>query len=142
MMKYCTCQDVKKVVKITPNKLSLDKDDTAGMKEIIDEWIDQATSLINSYINQSYDETCEDTDTLNVLRNVCTRLVANMIAFSQVRRDTPIIKNKDWTAPEISSDEIFTDNLKDDLSPFIKEGSNNSDNVGFYAVTGEDLCLN
>jgi len=151
-MNYCTIEDIKEVVKITPSKLSLDKTDNTKMEEIIEKWISQSTSIINSYIRQSFepfDETKEystedkkakarkeNEDALNVMQNVCTRMVANMIAFHQVRRDTPIITNDGWKG-EMTSDRIFSNNLKFDLNPYKLEKSMVSDKIDFFTVSGD-----
>ena len=72
------------------------------------------------------------------MKNVAIRLVANMIALHTARRDTPITKVNDWSVTIISS-RIFTDDLKEDLSAFVREKSNKSDTIEFFAITGDKL---
>ena len=61
-----------------------------------------------------------------------------MVSLAIQKRDNPIIKVNDWTIQGLSSD-IFTDDLKADLAPFVKDASNDSSAIGVYAITGEDV---
>ena len=62
-----------------------------------------------------------------------------MVALSVARRDTPITQPNDWTVTILSS-EIFSDDLKEDLEPFVEQAvTGKSDKVYVYTVTGEDL---
>ena len=54
------------------------------------------------------------------------------------KRDSPIIKVNEWTIQNVPSD-ILTDDLKDDLKPFIKDSSTEPDSIGVLAITGEDI---
>ena len=60
-----------------------------------------------------------------------------MVKLAIERRDTPRTIVNDWQI-KVSSSEIFTQDLKDDLTPFIIEHSTKSDPISFYAITGED----
>ena len=60
-----------------------------------------------------------------------------MVSLAIQKRDNPIIKVNDWTIQGLSSD-IFTDDLKDDLKPFIKDSSTEPNSIGVYAITGRD----
>ena len=60
-----------------------------------------------------------------------------MVALAQARKDTPVIKVNDWTIKTVGSD-IFTEDLKDDLAPFVHERkSYKSDKIDFFAITGD-----
>lgn len=131
---YCTVHDVKLVTGIKPNFLRLEKDDDETLDKELRKLILQSESLINSYIHHRY----EDSDVPKAVENVCIRLTANMIAFIHARHDTPITKVNDWSV-EIISSAIFTQDLKDDLQPFIVDKSTVSDKVEFEAITGETL---
>ena len=74
----------------------------------------------------------------DAMKNVCLRLTSNMVSLAIQRRDNPIIKVNDWTIQNVSSD-IFTDDLKEDLRPFIKDSSNDYSKIDFFAITGEGL---
>ena len=118
---------------LKPKHLNLEKDDTAKLEEIVSDWILQAQDLINVYTNRNYtDGTVRD-----AVKNVCLRLTSNMVSLAIQKRDSPIIKVNDWTIQNVSSD-IFTDELKHDLKPFIKDSSNDKDSIGVYAITGSD----
>lgn len=121
---------------LKPKHLNLDKDDYRGLDNIVSDWILQSQDLINVYTNRNY-------TTKNVrpaVKNVCLRLAANMVSLAIQRRDNPIIKVNDWTVQNVSSD-VFTDELKHDLKPFIKDSSNERNSIGVLAITGKDQLL-
>jgi hypothetical protein len=60
-----------------------------------------------------------------------------MVRLAVQNRDSPIIKVNDWTIQSVPS-EIFTDDLKDDLKPYIKDSSTEPDSIGVLAITGSD----
>ena len=64
-----------------------------------------------------------------------------MVTLAVQRRDSPIIKVNDWTISTISSD-IFSDDLKEDLKPFVKDAGSDYTKVGFFAITGADEVVN
>jgi hypothetical protein len=59
-----------------------------------------------------------------------------MVAFSQTRRDTPIVKVDDWKVA-ITSSAIFTNDLKYDLNPFVVKKDKQLDKVNFFTITGD-----
>ena len=63
-----------------------------------------------------------------------------MVNLAIQNRDSPIIKVNDWTISTVPND-IFTDELKMDLKPFIKDSTNEPNSIGVYAITGEDVLL-
>ena len=116
---------------LKPKHLNLDKDDTQKLEEIVSDWILQSQDLINTYTNRNYtDETVRAS-----VQNICLRLTSNMVKLAIQNRDSPIIKVNDWTITTVPSD-IFTDDLKEDLKPFIKDSSTEPDSIGVYAITG------
>ena len=118
---------------LKPKHLNLEKEDTEKLETSVSDWILQAQDLINMYTNRNYtDDTVRD-----AIRNICLRLTSNMVSLAIQKRDSPIIKVNDWTIQGLSSD-IFTDDLKDDLKPFIKDSSTEPNSIGVYAITGRD----
>jgi len=117
---------------LKPMNLGYDKDDTEKLCETVTDWISQCEDLIKQYCNNKFTDNVP-----GAVKNVCLRLVSNMITLAIQKRDTPIIKVNDWQIKPISSD-IFTQDLKDDLKPFMKEYSTKSDTVSFLAITGDD----
>ena len=118
---------------LKPKHLNLEKDDTAKLEEIVSDWILQAQDLINVYTNRNYtDGTVRD-----AVKNICLRLTSNMVSLAIQKRDSPIIKVNDWTIQNVSSD-IFTEELKHDLKPFIKDSSTEPNSIGVYTITGGD----
>lgn len=130
---WISVDDVINFTGLKPKHLNLEKDDTTGLNNIVSDWINQSQDLINMYTNRNYtDETVRD-----AIRNICLRLTSNMVTLAIQKRDNPIIKVNDWTIQGLSSD-IFTDDLKDDLKPFVKDSSTEPDSIGVLAITGRD----
>lgn len=124
--------DVKQFTGIQPKHLKLSAEDDTKLNEILEKWISQSEDMIKSYTNNKFTDEVPDT-----VKNVCLRLTANMISLAIERRDTPRTIVTDW-GTRVSSSKIFTEDLKEDLTPFIKEKvSYKSDKVSFYAITGE-----
>ena len=121
---------------LKPKHLNLDKDDAGKLEEIVSDWILQSQDLINVYTNRNY----TDENVRPAVKNICLRLTSNMVKLAIQNRDSPIIKVNDWTIQTVPSD-IFTDELKMDLKPFIKDSSNEPGSIGVYAITGEDVLL-
>ena len=118
---------------LKPKHLNLDKDDTTTLETIVSGWIEQSQDLINMYTNRNYtDETVRP-----AIQNICLRLTGNMVSLAIQKRDNPIIKVNDWTIQNVPSN-IFTDDLKDDLKPYIKDSSTEPDSIGVLAITGSD----
>ena len=122
---------------LKPQHLKLDKTATSILEEIVTEWIVQSESLIKEYTHNYKD--IDDADVPDAVKNVCLRLTSNMVALSVARRDTPITQPNDWTVTILSS-EIFSDDLKEDLEPFVNQAvTGKSDKIYVFTVTGEDL---
>ena len=118
---------------LKPKHLNLDKDDNSKLEQIVSDWIIQAQDLINTYTNRHYtDETVQP-----AIQNVCLRLTSNMVKLAIQNRDSPIIKVNDWNIQTVPSN-IFDQELKDDLKPFIKDSSNEPNSIGVLTITGKD----
>lgn len=127
-------QDVKNFTGIQPKHLHFNEDETTELDRILVDWISQSEDLIKSYTHNQFSEDIPD-----AVKNVCLRLTANMIALAIERRDTPRTTVTEWTI-RVSSSDIFTQDLKDDLTPFVKDFSNTSDSIDIFAITGgEDI---
>lgn len=125
--------DLKQFTGVKPDDLKFKKEHENRLDEMLVKWISQAEDLIKSYTNNKFTDTVPP-----AVQNVCLRLTSNMIALAIERRDTPRTIVNDWSI-RVSSSEIFTSDLKADLAPFVKEHSNTSDKVSFYAITGEGV---
>ena len=122
---------------LKPKQFQFDKTDNTGLNNLLCEWIRQCQSLITSFTHRDYTPgTCP-----GAVQNVLLRLVSNMVTLAVQRRDSPIIKVNDWTISTISSD-IFSDDLKEDLKPFVKDAGSDYTKVGFFAITGADEVVN
>ena len=129
-----TVDEVKDFTGINPKHLKFDAEDDSKLKEILTDWISQSEDLIKSYTHNKFSEG----DTPKAVKNVCLRLTANMVALAIERRDTPRTKVNDWKI-QVSSSDIFTSDLKEDLEPFVLDYSNKSDKLDIFAITGEDI---
>ena len=121
---------------LKPQHLNISKTDTDAdekLSAIITDWILQSQDLINVYTNRQY----TSSTVRPAVQNICLRLTSNMVSLAIQKRDNPIIKVNDWTIQNAPSD-IFTDELKVDLKPFIKDSTNEPDSIGVYAITGSD----
>lgn len=122
---------------LKPQHLNIKKDDTDAdtkLEAIITDWILQSQDLINVYTNRNY-----TSSTIRpAIANVCLRLTSNMVSLAIQKRDNPIIKVNDWSIQNVPSD-IFTEELKIDLKPFIKDASNEPNSIGVLTITGEDV---
>ena len=132
-MMWITADQVINFQGLKPKNLNLEKTDTTGLETLVNDWIRQCQSLIEEYIHRKY----LDSDVPAAVQNVLLRLTSNMVTLAIQRRDSPIIKVNDWNITTLSSD-IFSDDLKQDLKPFIKDSSNDYGKIGFFAITGED----
>ena len=124
---------------LKPQHLNIKKDDSDAdtkLETIVTDWIIQSQDLINVYTNRQY----TSTTVRPAVQNVCLRLTSNMVSLAIQKRDSPIIKVNDWTIQNVPSD-IFTDELRDDLKPFIKDSSNEPNSIGILTITGEDDLL-
>ena len=130
---WITTTNVINFQSLKPQQFGLQKTDTTGLNSLLTDWISQCQDMINTYCHRSYTSaTCP-----GAVQNVLLRLVSNMVTLSIQRRDSPIIKVNDWNVQTLSSD-IFSEDLKDDLKPFIKDAGNDYTKIGFFAITGED----
>lgn len=124
---------------LKPQHLNISKTDEHAsdkLAAIITDWIVQSQDLINVYTNRNY----TSTTARPAVKNVCLRLTSNMVSLAIQKRDSPIIKVNDWTIQNVPSD-IFTDDLKHDLRPFVKDASNDPGSIGVLAITGVDVLL-
>ena len=130
---WITTTNVINFQSLKPQQFGLQKTDTTGLDSLLSTWILQCQDLINTYTHRNYTSVTVPP----AVQNVLLRLVSNMVTLSIQRRDSPIIKVNDWNVQTLSSD-IFSDDLKDDLAPFIKDSHNDYTKLGFFAITGSD----
>ena len=121
---------------LKPKQFNLDKTDTTGLHNMLCEWIRQCQSIIETYTHRDYIPATVP----GAVQNILLRLTSNMVTLAVQRRDSPIIKVNDWTVSTVPS-EIFTDDLKHDLEPFVKDASTEPNSIGVLAITGEDDLL-
>lgn len=130
---WLNVEEVKTFTGIKPKHLNFNEEDNHKLDDVLDKWISQSESLIKSYTHNEFTGEIPD-----AVKNVCLRLTANMIALAIERRDTPRTKVTEWTI-KVSSSDIFTSDLKEDLQPYVHDHSNTSDTIDIFAITGEDI---
>lgn len=115
---------------LKPKHFNIETD--TELQNMINKWLLQCESLIMGYTKRkTWDNPPE------AVKNICMRLCSNMVTLAVQRRDNPIIKVDDWNIRTVSSN-IFSNDLKEDLKPYILDSSN-SEMIGVLAVTGKDL---
>lgn len=124
--------EVKTFTGINPQHLHYNEDEENKLDETLETWISQSESLIKSYTHNEFSD-----EVPYSVKNVCLRLTANMVALAIERRDTPRTQVTDWKI-HVSSSDIFTADLKEDLAPYVLDYSNKSDKIDFFAITGDD----
>lgn len=130
---WISIDEVQSFTGITPKHLKYDDSELEKFEKTIISWISQAQDLIKSYTHNQF----TDRNVPPAVKNICLRLTANMVALAIERRDTPRTTVTDWSI-RVSSSDIFTDDLKEDLTPFVKDVSTTSDTIDFFAITGKD----
>lgn len=129
-MAMITPQDIIELTGVKPQSFRLKT--TQELETLLNKWIIQSEGLITSYCNNYFTE-----EVPPAVKNVCLRLTANFVAFSQSRNNTPVVKVNEWTVQAISS-RIFTNDLKADLEPFkIERKSYKSDKIDFFTISGD-----
>ena len=121
---------------LKPQHLNINKNDKDAddqLAAIVTNWIIHSQYFFYMYCNRNY----TSSTVRPAVQNICLRLTSNMVRLAIQNRDSPIIKVNDWTITTVPSD-IFTDDLKEDLRPFIKDSSTEPDSIGILAITGSD----
>ena len=134
---YCSIDNVKDLSRVTPKKLGLDKAEIGKLDEILEEWICEATALINDYtMNPLTSDDFEKQSTKYfVYKNLATRIVANMCALSSAYKSHSVVKYNDWSIKTVPS-EIFPTAMRKELDNYKSEVSENSTKFGVLTVTG------
>ena len=134
-MLFCTVEEVLDFTGLKPKHLNLSIDAECKFNEIVEDWIKQSTSLIKDYCNNDFKIYGENIPA--AVQNVCIRLTGNMVALATARRDTPITQVNDCQI-NIVNMRIFSNDLKDDLAPYVIDKSRTSDKINIFAITGAE----
>lgn len=134
-MMFCTVDEVINFTGLKPKHLNLSTDAECKFNEIVEDWIKQSTSMIKDYCNNDFEIYGENIPP--AVQNVCIRLTGNMVALATARRDTPITQVNDWQT-NIVNMRIFSNDLKDDLAPYVIDKSRKSDKINIFAITGAE----
>ena len=139
-LEYCTIEDVKNLSRVTTNKLGLEKDETEKLNNILTNWIQEASALIDDYTENPLTTIEQENKPIKyyVYRNIATRIVSNMCALSAAYKSHSVVKVNDWTIKTVPS-EIFPVDMKAELDGYKSVTSGTSTNFGILTVTGEGV---
>ena len=141
MIKYTTIYDVKNLSRVNHQKLGLDPElEEDKLDTILNEWILEATALINDYTGNPLTQTEYEAQGTKyyLYKNIATRIVANMCALSSAYKSHNVVKVNDWTIRTVPS-EIFPKAMKEELDEWKTETSDNTTGFGILTVTGDDI---
>lgn len=134
LFSYCTKEDVIQLSGAKLDTLGYDKskeDSQSKFNKQIEDWINLSSSTINDYCNTKWEE-----DIPQTIKLACMMMVSNLIAFTQLRRDQPIIKKDDWNMDYIKAD-YFNKEIKELLEPYKNETVDGKASIGFFTISGD-----
>ena len=120
---YSTVEDVKQYTGIQPRDLNFDEE--SDLDTFIEARLIEIKDLIDHDRNRDYSKEVDAGERLIVppgIHHIALRMMANLIGYAVVRRDTPIVRISDFAVQTID-DKIFTPDLKRDLSRYPMKAS-------------------
>ena len=140
-MTWIGTEDVIEFTGVKPQTFRFEKGDTSSLETLLEKWILQAEGLIISYCNYDFNDLEEIPPAVvsEYLSSCNARLIESVEnGLAQARKDTPVIQVKEWNVQTVSSN-IFSNDLKRDLTPFVHERkSYKGDEIDFFVITGDD----
>lgn len=109
---YSSAAEVISYTGVRPADFGLETDE--ALTSVIEGWLAQAKDLINADRNRDYSQEATVPPGIN---NIALRLVANMVAQAQFRRETPIVRVDDFNV-QMVEDRVFTDGIRRDLARY------------------------
>jgi len=134
----CGVMDVLQTTGALPKDLDFEANDNAGFEALIEKWILEATSIINTYTNKVWTpETAPDG-----IVGICRRATSNMIELAIQRRKTGIVLVSDFTIKTLQ-DIIFTDDMNKTMDLYadkdvLSDSSRKTITMGVF-VPGEEV---
>lgn len=113
---YSTSTEVLVYTGIEETDIKTDLEPNFNLNEFIEDMLVEAKDLIDNYTERDFHEEGYIPSGIHL---AAKRIVANMIAQTQIRRDTRIVKVDDFNIQMID-DRIFTKAIKDDLKLYVK----------------------
>lgn len=133
LKQYCTVKNVKDITGIkSVHWFKKETEPETKLDELLILWINLSSEVIDKFTNNTFDPE----NIPGSIHLACLLMVSNIVAFSQSRRDTPIIKKDDWNVDFVKAD-FLNDDIKDLLSDFVKTKVTSS-SLNIYAVTGRN----
>lgn len=113
-MYYSSPAEVKSYTGARASALGLDTEQE--LDELLEGWLVQIKSLIDIDRNRDFlvEAGGNPSAIPPLVHNVAMRAAANMYGFSQLRRETPVIRIDDYNV-RVVPDAVLTDDLKKDL---------------------------
>ncbi|WP_157078606.1 hypothetical protein [Methanobrevibacter filiformis] len=135
---YCTPEKVITLTGVQPRHYNYDteneEENETKLNELLNDYIITASEMINEYTNNNFIENIPHT-----ISFVCSLIVSNIITRNTVRRDIPFRQKDNWDQ-ELVQVELFTDEIKELLEPFIVSDEEEvaTNDITFFAITGEN----
>ena len=107
---YCTSERIISTGKLKPSQFGMENDEE--LEYIVDEWIEQAESVIDDYCNRTFEDPVPP-----VISLACEELVQNIVSNRRVRQEGGYIKINDWNVKTVPTS-ILTDDIKELLNPY------------------------
>ena len=134
-MVYCDIQDVINEAKIKPAHFGMNTQQE--LEDRVQKWAEEAQSWINEYTNNTFPD-YPSNDLPRILTLASEEIIHNIIISRRARQDGQYIKSNDWTLKTIPYN-IFTDEVKAMLRPYMNMDKYGESNVDFFVVTGRPL---
>ena len=126
---YCTSERIISTGKLKPSQFGMENDEE--LEYIVDEWIEQAESVIDDYCNRTFEDPVPP-----VISLACEELVQNIVSNRRVRQEGGYIKINDWNVKTVPTS-ILTDDIKELLNPYtIKERIHRKNRITMFAIVG------
>jgi len=129
---YCNINDIINEAKIKPAHFGQETQEQ--LEERVQKWAEEAQSWINEYTDNSFPD-YPDPELPRIITLVSEEIVHNIIISRRARQDGQYIQSNDWTLSTVPYN-IFTDEIKNMLKPYIRADKYCQSNVDFFVVTG------
>lgn len=134
-MVYCNIQDVISEAKIKPAHFGLET--TNELNNRVQKWAEEAQSWVDEYTDTTFPDYPSE-DLPRVITLACEEIIHNIIISRRARQDGQYIKSNDWTLKTVPYN-IFTDEIKSMLRPYMNMDKYEQSNVDFFVVAGTPL---
>lgn len=132
-MVYCSVSDIISEAKIKPSHFGLETD--ADLESRVLKWAEESQSWIDEYTNNSFPD-YPDPELPRLVTLASEEIIHNIVISRRNRQDGQYIQSNDWTLKTVPH-QIFTDEVKAMLKPYMNMEKYCGSNVDFFVVTGQ-----